>query len=360
VSSGRSIHRPAAPAALLACLLSVATVRVAAAGPPDEATECVKIADDARRLSCFDQTSRQAPAAPRQAPEGEAEEPAAEEEPSYLSRLWELDAQSRRGRFPLAFHHPNYSLPFSYNSSRNRESTQEADPDKKVQSSEFKGQLSFKLKLWEDVLGKDLDLWAAYTQLFLWQIYNDADSAYFRDTNYAPEILLNFRTDYRLLGLDGRYINLGVVHQSNGRSRPLSRSWNRVVANFGFERDNFIFVLNTWYRIPEEDKDDDNPDIDDFMGYGQLNFTYLWRRHRFGLSWRNNLDFHDNRGAVQLDWSFPIVKWVSGHLQYFNGYGESLLDYDDYANRIGIGLILKDWKNDPRREGRRARSLTQD
>jgi phospholipase A1 len=182
-----------------------------------------------------------------------------------------------------------------------------------------------------------------YTQRSFWQLYDFADSSPFRETDFEPELLLNFRTDYRLLGLRGRFINVGFNHQSNGRSEPLSRSWNRVVANFGFERDSLVFLLNVWYRIPEDEADDDNPNIEDYLGYGQLNAFYLWHGHRFGLLFRNNLRFDDNRSGLQLSWSFPLLARVSGYVQYFHGYGESLLDYNASANRIGIGFLLKEW-----------------
>jgi len=62
---------------------------------------------------------------------------------------------------------------------------------------------------------------------------------------------------------------------------------------------------------------------------------------RFQL--RDNLNFRENRGAVQIEWSFPMFAIVAGYVQYFLGYGESLLDYDHKVHRIGIGFILSDW-----------------
>ena len=116
-----------------------------------------------------------------------------------------------------------------------------------------------------------------------------------------------------------------------------------MVANAGFERDGVIVVLNGWYRIPESARNDDNPGIERYLGYGQINVDSVWRGHRFGLFLRNNLRSRGNKGALQLEWSFPLILRVSGYVQYFNGYGESLLDYNASANRIGIGFILRDW-----------------
>jgi phospholipase A1 len=311
--------------------------------PSSEMNECAKIADKAERLKCFDELSGHGSKDSVQVSEDDTGEPAEKEAPSYLSRLWELDKESRGSISPITTYRSNYILPVTYNSTPNEAPIQEADPDKEVQNYEVKFQISFKIKLWQDVLGQKMDLWIGYTQLSFWQLYNTEDSSPFRETNYEPELLLNFRTEYPLLGLRGRYINIGFNHQSNGRAEPLSRSWNRIVANFGFERENFIFILNTWYRIPENEEDDDNPNIEDYLGYGQLNFYYIWRKHRFGLFLRNNLDFNDNKGALELEWSFPLFKWVSGYIQYFRGYGESLLDYNASTSRIGAGFILKDW-----------------
>ncbi len=312
-----------------ACLLVLPAPGAAEDAPRAGVDECAGIADDADRLDCYDRLAGRAPA------RGEA--------PSRLSRLWELDAESRRARFAISPYRASYILPYTYNTHPNEGPVRAAEPDRTIQKQEVKFQISFKTKLWQDVLGADADLWAAYTQLSFWQFYNFADSAPFRETDYEPELLLNLRTDYPVLGFRGRYVNAGINHQSNGRAEPLSRSWNRVVANAGFERGGTVVIVNAWWRIPEGESEDDNPSIERYVGYGQVNVETVWRGHRFGLALRNNLRGRGNKGALQLDWSFPLIRRVSGYVQYFNGYGESLLDYNASANRAGVGFMLREW-----------------
>ena len=98
------------------------------------------------------------------------------------------------------------------------------------QHTEVKFQVSLKTKLWQDILGSPLDLWAAYTQQSFWQLYDAANSRPFRETDYQPEAWLTLPLSLGPQWLQWRMINLGMVHQSNGQSDPLSRSWNRVYA----------------------------------------------------------------------------------------------------------------------------------
>ncbi|MGE5189239.1 MAG: phospholipase A, partial [Gemmatimonadota bacterium] len=269
---GRKVLAAAAASILL---VSVGARGAAEVASREELGACAGISDERERLDCFDRLSGRAA----------GESPT----PSRLSRLWELDAESRRGKFAITPYRTSYILPYTWNATPNEGPVRAAEPDRTVQKEEVKFQISFKTKLWQDVLGGDIDLWAAYTQLSFWQFYNFADSAPFRETDYEPELLFNLRTDYRLPGLRGRYVNAGFNHQSNGRAEPLSRSWNRIVANAGFERDGLVVVLTAWYRIPEAASEDDNPGIERYLGYGQIGVDSVWRGHRFGLVLRNNL-----------------------------------------------------------------------
>ncbi len=262
---------------------------------------------------------------------------------SYFTRLWELDKEARKGKRGVTYHRSNYALAFSYNSSPNLAPLQEADPTKTLTKPEVTFQLSFKAKLWEDVLGREMDLWFGYTQRSFWQLYNFNDSSPFRETNYEPEVLLNFRTRFSIFGLQSRFVTVGLNHQSNGQSEPLSRSWNRIVANVGLERGAFSLLLKGWFHFPESEVEDDNPGINAYMGYGEVWAYYFLKKHRLAVMLRNNLDFSENRGALQLEWSFPLLAQFSGYVQYYLGYGESLLDYNHKVNRIGVGFILSDW-----------------
>lgn len=354
--------------------------------------KCARLKDDAERLECFDNLARrQVPLRETvilKSPEEETQEsaitadkaaPITKDEEKYFSvmeKQWDLrsDRPKERNIFVLWPYRPCFFLPLAYNSSPNDSTQLDVDPKAKSLYNEVKFQLSFKFKIWRDIVRseeikkfienstgiKGIDVWIAYTQQSFWQLYNSAFSAPFRDTNYEPELLFNFDMQQKFPGLMGtklQFINVGFNHQSNGRAEPLSRSWNRIVANVGLEKifgleknDNFNLLLKTWYRLPEDAANDDNPDLTDYMGYGELWGMLYWKNQRFAVMLRNNLK-SENKGAVQLDWSMPLstiheslAKKISLYLQYFNGYGESLLDYNTSINRISVGLMLVDWR----------------
>lgn len=256
------------------------------------------------------------------------------------------EQQTRYHPFTLTAHRRNYILPLTYNHNTNGKPFDVDNKD--VKNVEVKFQFSFKFPLWNNIIG-DADLWGAYTNLSFWQAYNATHSNPFRETNHEPELFLSFQGKREILGFKNSHNTLGIVHQSNGRNSSRSRSWNRVYLNMAFEQGNFAFAIKPWYRIPEDDKNsstdpsgDDNPDIDKYMGYGELSAGYKWNEHLLSMMLRNNLRSSGNKGAIQLDWTFPLTRRIKGYVQYFNGYGESLIDYNASVNRVGVGIVLTD------------------
>ncbi len=250
--------------------------------------------------------------------------------------------------FTLMTHKPNYLLFAAYNGSGN-DSTAWKDQlnDQSLddwEDTEAQFQLSIKFPLLVNLFDDTFDIYGAYTNRSFWQIYYE-DSAPFRETNHEPEVWVQFHPGWELWGFKNTWNSFGVNHQSNGRGGDLSRSWNRIFAWFTVERGNLAMSFRPWYRIPEDDDDDDNPDITDYLGHYELSASYKWGENVFSVMSRNNLESGFEKGAVELSWSFPLWDWpyLKGYVQYFNGYGRSLIDYNQHSNVIGVGFSLSDW-----------------
>jgi len=261
---------------------------------------------------------------------------------SIISRRLRLEADTRDQVWVITPMRPNYLMPVTYADRINTKPWEAIQDDIEYDHVEVKFQISFKFIVWEEFLSPNADLYAGYTQVSVWQAYNFDESSPFRDTNYEPELFLLFNTENEIWGMKNRVIKLGAVHQSNGRGGDtLSRSWNRVYAEALFERGNFALSLKPWYRIPEDDEDDDNKNIERYYGYGEARAAYKMGHYLISATGRNNLKVDGNKGAIELNWSFPLGR-MRGFVQYFVGYGETLLDYDFYHQRVGIGVMLSD------------------
>lgn len=262
-------------------------------------------------------------------------------EPAVSERL-EQERKTADERFALLSHRPNYIMPFSYWSDPN-EAPYAPVGGKFLEAQEAKFQLSIKVPVIRHVFTDRSSLWFGYTQQAWWQLYNDESqiSRPFRETNHEPELMLDTITDFEVLGLRNRLIRIGLNHQSNGQSRPLSRSWNRVYASFVLEWGDVAIALRPWYRLPETAEEDDNPYIIDYMGHFDLNAAWRNGEHQYSLMWRRN--FATDKGAIQVDYSFPLNGKIRGYVQIFHGYGESLIDYNHKATRIGVGIQISSW-----------------
>lgn len=350
----------------LAIAVSLMATIQAPAAAQSRLTDCRAISDAAARLACYDQLDEIDDAAvvsnpqtvtsvppPSHAPDrDERTHPAiaqrhSDGSPDTLSQRWELEPEDKFGRFRIVAYKPTYFLFARYSGNPNRLPSTPAPGHEvatplNLDSVEAKFQLSFKTKALENLFGGYGDLWLGYTQQSSWQVYNSLNSAPFRETNYEPEAFLTLRTNAHLLGFDWKLVNLGVVHQSNGRNLPLSRSWNRVYAQFGLERGNLSLFLRPWLRINESANTDDNPGITDFMGHGDLLAVYQHGNNEFSALTRYS--GVGNRATVQLDWHFPLIGALKGYVQLFSGYGETLIDYNIHQNTIGVGVSLTQWQ----------------
>ena len=268
---------------------------------------------------------------------------------SMLDGRWELAQDSKLGLFNLRGYKPVYLFPAFWTSRANtqpsssRAGEQPGEP-LPLDDLEAKFQLSFKTKVAENLIGDNGDLWTAYTQSSRWQVYNGEESRPFRETNYEPEVMLVFRNNYSLLGWRGRMLGIGVNHQSNGRADPISRSWNRVIVNLGLDRGDWALTLRPWWRIPDGENEDENPGIENYVGRADATLVRRWNGHEFALMGRHSLrSGEESHGALQFDWGFPISRSFRGHVQVFDGYGESLIDYNHRATYVGLGISLLEW-----------------
>ena len=368
-------------------LFAVAAALPAAAVANDAALQCTLLQDNALRLACYDkvfaaQLPPEQPLSEHEAdgkpqldvvqsvrqsignkeatlvfdtPEGQAEpsQELADAAAAYtpLSQMYDLDANDPHGILTVREHNPMYLMPIWYNSSPNYAPSsptrgaalQERFSDQK--RIETKMQVSFKSKIAEDLFKSRADLWFGYTQKSDWQIYNQGRrSAPFRNTDYEPEIFITQPVKSRLpWGGRLRMLGVGFAHQSNGQSRPESRSWNKVYAMAGMEWGKLTVIPRVWMRLFDSSgKDNDNPDLTKYLGYGDVKLQYrLNDKHNFSTTLRYNPK--SGYGAAEAAYTFPIKGKLQGVVRGFHGYGESLIDYNHKQSGIGFGLMFNGW-----------------
>lgn len=299
---------------------------------------CSVIVNKYDRLRCYDTTATVKPP-PR----------------SYLTRAWDLDGQGNPdedGIRRLEPYRKNYAL-IRYSTNINVTPASPAPNHATTtpfpyQNIETKFQFSAKSEIGNyrnlDLFGfRNFRLWGAYTQQAYWQAFNVGNSSPFRESNYEPEIIGTFGTGN---ARGWKLLNVGFSHQSNGRSEPASRSWNRFYLQGGWEWDDIYVMGRGWWRLPEEAAKDDNPDIALFAGRAELIAHWFPDRDdEVILLLRSNLDAHGHKGYLQLDWASPFKIGRSSQLnfQLSTGYGDSLIDYNHWQTTLGIGIMFKEW-----------------
>lgn len=284
---------------------------------------------------------------------------------SPLSRFWELQRGTDCDNFALRGYRP-ITLAVAWGDSVNKQPTSPASGHSAsnplaYRQAENKISLSVRTKLAKGLFkdgDKDEDdhdsLWFGYSQQSYWQLFTPGLSRPFRSTDHEPELIYIYPHQIPLPGgWNYRLSGVGLVHQSNGQSLPLSRSWNRVYVMGAAEKilgpeSNVRLEGRVWERVHEKAADDDNPGIQNFIGRAEL--AAYWQvnaKHRLGLLVRHSLQ-REARGAWRLDWmltpsSSPNYSGLRYHVQLFSGYGDSLIDYNRSRTVLSVGLSLVDW-----------------
>ena len=267
---------------------------------------------------------------------------------SELSRFWELQRGSDCDTFGLRGYRPISVMWAGSNSVNNKPSSSatgySASTPSSYRRNETRLQLSVRTKLAKGLLASGGDdesgidsLWFGYTQQSYWQLFNGAVSRPFRTTDHEPELVYIYPHQIDLPGgWKYRLSGLGLAHQSNGQSLPLSRSWNRV------------YLMGAAEKELGGDSQDENPGISDYVGRAELaGHWQINRTHSLGLTLRHSLK-SEARGSARLEWmkastSIADSAALRYHVQLFSGYGDSLVDYNRRRTVLSLGLSLVDW-----------------
>jgi outer membrane phospholipase A len=216
-----------------------------------------------------------------------------------------------------------------------------------------KFQISFKYRLFDNQgrLARRLpwidDLYFSYSQTSLWDLHDLSKP--FRDTSYRPRL---FYGNYDLTNAgDGLWhfgFEGGLGHESNGRDGADSRSINiiymRPTVTFGDVNGKHFFLAPLIYDYLDKSE---NPDIqryrgyvDWLIGYGSKGGWNVWTTLRKGTA---------HYGSAEVNVSYPLSRLSEGELsgwlllQFFDGYGENLLDYNRKGPvqwRLGLAIAL--------------------
>lgn len=205
------------------------------------------------------------------------------------------------------------------------------------ESADATFQISIRQRLTKSVLPFKTFAYLTYTQKSFWDIY--AESSPFRDTNYNPGIGLGKYLFYnnKLVGAAFAQIR----HESNGRDGDDSRSWNYLSLSMKYYFNTKLNIATELW-VPYVDGGN-NKDLLDYKGLGYISFNYMSDKSKWWLS----ADINPRKGFFNMNTTltagFRISERSNQYLfaRFYQGYGESLLDYNKYTMNIRVGICIK-------------------
>ncbi|RDU54790.1 phospholipase [Helicobacter sp. MIT 00-7814] len=236
----------------------------------------------------------------------------------------------------LYLQNPIYALPYYYSFSKPYDSNI---------ANEVKYQFSFRIPIVN--LNKKYFIFFAYTQTSFFQLYNKADSRPFRDIDYSPELYWAYENASKTL----RHIRIGFKHTSNGERALRSRTQNQILGslklqhNFS-ERAKVGAVLNAWIwtGLHYDGFLHDNPDLVRYRGYADILLYANYGDHLLEAYLTPIVaDYSFYKPRFVLGYTYRLTHNIGLYVQYTNGYGDNIYEYNIHSNRAGLGVRL--WQN---------------
>jgi phospholipase A1 len=252
----------------------------------------------------------------------------------------------RQSKFGLLPHRPMYLMPFVHNWVPHEDVYKEVKPADNNRGGDYYNeneaefQISFAIPLVKDIGERKWDFMFSYTHHAYWQVYNSDWSRPFRETSYMPELFSRYvySGPKDILGFKLHALDMGYVHQSNGQVQQLSRSWDRLFARVYLDGPVSIFFTG-WYRLNERSETDDNPDIHNYLGFGEIEISKKFESHLVQFK----VPFLAAHPSYDLKYSHPLHEGIRWFVNFQSGYGHSMIEYNRFTQRLGVGFMLENF-----------------
>jgi len=214
-------------------------------------------------------------------------------------------------------------------------------------AAEFQFSMKFKVfntKDWWDPL---THFYFAYTQTSFWDLLT-RDPSFF-DTSYKPSMFL---LSSNVVDCGAFHLDLqgGAEHESNGRGGTAERSLYTLYAQpmarvYLYDHLEFAFQPRVWEYLSVGAN---NEDLPAYRGYGDLRTSLTWhygdQGRRIQLAHQFRIGDSGRHPGFLVDLRMDLPKWAKFNpalqLQYFNGYGQTLRQYNEYSHGFRAGLCL--------------------
>lgn len=205
-------------------------------------------------------------------------------------------------------------------------------------NSDAKFQVSIRQRLTNSTLPFKTHLYLTYTQKAFWDVFRE--SFPFRDLNFNPGIGIGrpLVHNNRFMGM----LSFEFEHESNGKDGDASRSWNKItLGSLLTFNDNWALQAKAWVPIVDGEN---NKHITSYSGLGLIALSYMSPKSKYNASFvftKRAGAFFD--GNVLINFSVRLFSDDNQYLflEYYNGYGESMLQFDQYRQRVRLGIVIR-------------------